>query len=143
MRLPRELAEAIQAEIEKVERRLLVQAAREISARYQAGDFSSPALATDAQRAAYLAVRFPATYAACRRVFSEIRLRAPQAEIAGMLDLGAGPGTALLAAGEIFPALRRASLIDLVANRRARRPAHREAFQPEVRRRHAKPARHR
>lgn len=112
MRLPRELAEAIQAEIDKVERRRLVQATAEISERYQAGDFSSPALATDAQRAAYLAVRFPATYAACLRVFSEIRLRAPQAEIAGMLDLGAGPGTALLAATEIFPALRRASLIE-------------------------------
>jgi ribosomal protein RSM22 (predicted rRNA methylase) len=112
MRLPQELAEAIQAEIDKVERRRLVQATAEISERYQAGDFSSPVLATDAQRAAYLAVRFPATYAACLRVFSEIRLRAPQVEIAGMLDLGAGPGTALLAAAEIFPALRRASLVE-------------------------------
>jgi ribosomal protein RSM22 (predicted rRNA methylase) len=112
MRLPQELSEAIQAEVDKVERRLLAQATAQLTERYKTGNFSSPAVSNEAQRAAYLAVRLPATYAACRRVFSEIELQAPQAEIASMLDLGAGPGTALFAAGEVFPALRRATLVE-------------------------------
>jgi ribosomal protein RSM22 (predicted rRNA methylase) len=112
MRLPRELAEAIQAEVDKVERRRLAQATAQLIERYKAGNFSSPAISNEAQRAAYLVVRLPATYAACRRVFSEIQLQAPQAEIASMLDLGAGPGTALFAASEAFPTLREATLVE-------------------------------
>src|SRR5260221_4794512 len=112
MRLPQPVLETVQAEIDKVERRLLVQATAQISERYKAGEFSSPAITNDALRAAYLAVRLPATYAANRRVFSEIRLRAPQPEIASVLDLGAGPGTALWAASEEFRALQKATLIE-------------------------------
>ena|SRR5438270_5230261 len=96
MRLPQHLMESIQVEVEKIEWRRLVQANAQLSERYKAGDFSTPAVANDAQRAAYLAVRFPATYAANQRVFSEIKLRAPHAQIASLLDLGAGPGTSLL-----------------------------------------------
>jgi ribosomal protein RSM22 (predicted rRNA methylase) len=112
MRLPAELLEAIQQETEKVDRRKLVQATAQLTAHYKAADFSTPPIATEAHRAAYLAVRLPATYAAVRRVFAEINARAPQAEIASMLDLGAGPGTALFAAAEEFPQLRQATLIE-------------------------------
>ena len=112
MRLPQHLTESLQVEVEKIERRRLVQATAQLSERYKAGDFSAPAISNDAQRAAYLAVRFPATYAASRRVFSEIQLRAPHAEISTLLDLGTGPGTALFAASEIFPALQRITLIE-------------------------------
>lgn len=45
-------------------------------------------------------------------MFAEIKLRAPQAKIASLLDLGSGPGTALLAAAERFPQLRQATLIE-------------------------------
>ncbi|HZD93686.1 MAG TPA: small ribosomal subunit Rsm22 family protein, partial [Candidatus Sulfotelmatobacter sp.] len=112
MRLPQELSDAIQAEVEKIEWRRLVQAAARLSESYKTGDFSSPAITNEAQRAAYLAVRLPAIYAACLRVFSEIQQLAPQAEITSILDLGAGPGTALFAASEIFPALQQAQLIE-------------------------------
>ncbi len=112
MRLPKELLLAIQQEVEKVDRRALQQATTQITERYQAADFSGPALRTEVQRAAYLAVRLPATYAANERVFSEVHLRAPEAEISSMLDLGAGPGTALFAATEIFPALQQATLLE-------------------------------
>ena len=90
----------------------MAQAAAQLTERYTAGDFSAPAILNDAQRAAYLAVRFPATYAVDRRVFSELKLRAPEAQITTLLDLGAGPGTALFAAAEIFPRLERATLIE-------------------------------
>src|SRR5262249_40196614 len=112
MRPPQRLMESIEAEVEKIERRRLVQAVAQLSERYKAGDFSAPAIANDAQRAAYLAVRFPATYAVNRRVFSEIQARAPHAEITSLLDLGAGPGTALFAASKALPALQRATLIE-------------------------------
>lgn len=112
MRLPAELLDAIQQETEKVDRRKLVQANAQLTAHYKAADFSSPAVATEAHRAAYLAVRLPATYGAARRVFAEINVRAPQAGIATVLDLGAGPGTALFAAAEQFSQLRQATLIE-------------------------------
>ena len=112
MRLPAELLDAIQQETDKVDRRKLVQATAQLTARYKAADFSTSPIATEAHRAAYLAVRLPATYAALRRVFAEINLRAPQAGIASMLDLGAGPGTALFAAAQVFPFLQEATLVE-------------------------------
>lgn len=112
MRLSAELQDAIQRETEKVDRRKLAQATAQLTEHYKAADFSTPAVATEAHRAAYLAVRMPATYAAISRVFAEIKLLAPQAEIASLLDLGTGPGTTLFAAAEQFPLLERATLVE-------------------------------
>jgi ribosomal protein RSM22 (predicted rRNA methylase) len=112
MRLSAELQDAIQRETDKVDRRELALATAQLSEHYKAADFSTPAIASDAHRAAYLAVRLPATYAAICRVFAEIELRAPEREIASLLDLGAGPGTALFAAAEQFPQLQQATLIE-------------------------------
>ena len=112
MRLPTELLDAIQQETEKVDRRKLVQATAQLTAHYKAADFSTAAVSTEAHRAAYLAVRLPATYAAARRVFAEINARAPQAGITSMLDLGAGPGTALFAAAQEFPSLQQATMVE-------------------------------
>ena len=64
------------------------------------------------QRAAYLAARLPATYAANFNVFSEIHRLAPGLEIESLLDLGGGPGTSLFAAAEVFPALRKATIVE-------------------------------
>ena len=112
MRLPAELLDAIQQETDKVDRRKLVQATAQLTERYKAADFSSPAITTEAHRAAYLAIRLPATFAALRRVFAEINVRAPQTEIASMLDLGSGPGTALFAASEEFASLQHATMVE-------------------------------
>jgi ribosomal protein RSM22 (predicted rRNA methylase) len=112
MRLPSELLDAIQQETSRIERRKLAQSAAQLSEHYQAADFSTAAVTNEAQRAAYLAVRMPATYAAVRRVLSEITQHALQAEITSLLDIGAGPGTALFAAAEEFP-LQSATLIEV------------------------------
>jgi len=112
MRLSAELQDAIQRETDKVDRRKLAQATAQLTEHYKAGDFSSPAVGTEAHRAAYLAVRLPATYAAIRRVLAEMKLRAPENEITSLLDFGAGPGTALFAAAEQFPQLQQATLIE-------------------------------
>src|SRR6478752_5175781 len=112
MRLSAELQDAIQRETEKVDRPKLARATAQLSEHYKAADFSTPAVASEEHRAAYLAVRLPATYAAIARVFAEIKLRVPAAEIASLLDLGAGPGTALFAASEVFPQLQQGTLVE-------------------------------
>jgi ribosomal protein RSM22 (predicted rRNA methylase) len=112
MRLSAELQDAIQRETGKVDRRKLAQATAQLTEHYKAADFSTPAVASEAHRGAYLAVRFPATYAAIHRVFAEIKSCAPQDEIASLLDLGAGPGTVLFAAAEQFLLLRQATLLE-------------------------------
>ena len=112
MRLPSTLLDAIQQETSSVDRRKLAHATAQLAESYKAARFSAPVITTEALRAAYLAVRLPATYGAARRVFAELRLRAPRAEIGSMLDLGAGPGTALFAAAEEFPNLRQATLLE-------------------------------
>src|SRR5438445_13861866 len=98
MRLPAELLDAIQQETDKVDRRKLVQATAQLTERYKAADFLTPATATEAHRAAYLAVRLPATYAALRRVLVEINARAAQAAIASMPDRRSGTRTRRFAA---------------------------------------------
>src|SRR5690242_7453477 len=108
MPLPLYLAQAIQQDIETVNRTELARAAEELTKRYKSEPFS-PIIKTSLHRSAYLAVRFPATFAANLRVFSEIRRLVPQLQLNSMLDLGAGPGTALYAAAEIFPSLTRAT----------------------------------
>src|ERR1700760_1354072 len=116
MRLPAELHDAIQRETDKIDRRKLALATAQLTEHYKAADFCTPAVATEAHRAAYLAVRFPATYAAICRVFAEIKLHAPQAEIASLLDLGAGPGTTLFAAAEQFQHLQHVTLVETDAS---------------------------
>ena len=112
MRLPDKLQSAIQQEVEKVDRSRLAQAATQLIEHYKSGQFSSPAIQTEAHRAAYLAVRVPATYAANLRVFSELRRRAPNVDINSVLDLGAGPGTSLHAAAQVFPSIQQATLVE-------------------------------
>lgn len=75
---------------------VLKSAAESVSSRYrrESGkpDFS---IRSDAEAAAYLAARFPATFAAARAVM----VRLPAAEkCKNMMDVGAGPGTAAFAA---------------------------------------------
>lgn len=111
MRLPEELHNAIQREIANIDRRQLAQASAQLTQQYQAADFTSRPLRTEAHRAAYLLARLPATYAANLRVFSEIQRLAPESQIESLLDLGAGPGTALHAAAQVFP-LSHATMIE-------------------------------
>jgi ribosomal protein RSM22 (predicted rRNA methylase) len=55
---------------------------------------------------AYAAVRLPATYAAVRVVLGEAAVRVTDFAPASQLDLGAGPGTALWAAADVWPSIR-------------------------------------
>jgi ribosomal protein RSM22 (predicted rRNA methylase) len=61
------------------------------------------ALSTDDQRLAYLAARLPATHAVVCRVLIEALKRTDGDSISSLLDIGAGPGTVLLAAAACLP----------------------------------------
>jgi ribosomal protein RSM22 (predicted rRNA methylase) len=112
MRLPPDLNQVLQREIGKTDRTELAHAVAQLTQRYKSGSFSSPAITTVAHRAAYLAVRLPATFAANLHVLSEICRLAPQAGITSILDLGAGPGTSAYAAAKVFPKLALVTMIE-------------------------------
>lgn len=100
------MRDKIEALVEKIKLSRLRELSFEVSERYRKG--VSPYLQTEDHRLAYLVTRFPATFAALQKVFSEI----PHFEIASLLDLGAGPGTGWLAAREAFPLLSQGTLIE-------------------------------
>ena len=84
------------------------QAARELSDAYREG--KPPRLDSEQAVAAYLATRMPATYAAAERVMREIGPYLADVRPT-VLDVGAGPGAAALAAASSFP-LGRITLIE-------------------------------
>lgn len=61
---------------------------------------------------AYAATRMPATGAAVRMALRALRDRWPDFAPGGLLDLGAGPGTALWSAAAEFSSLRLATLVE-------------------------------
>ena len=61
---------------------------------------------------AYLAFRLPATYAALFEVFGRIKEHLPDSAIHSLVDIGAGPGTAFLAASYYFDSLQEACLVE-------------------------------
>ncbi|MBX9825278.1 MAG: methyltransferase type 11 [Xanthobacteraceae bacterium] len=61
---------------------------------------------------AYLAVRLPATYAAVRAGFAAVAVARPDFAPRTVLDIGAGPGTALWAAADCWPDLGDALLVE-------------------------------
>ena len=89
-------------------------AAARLSLFYREGCPAAGALADDLDRAAYLAVRMPATFAAVSSALRWTReaLRQEDSQIRSMLDLGSGPGTALWAAAQLFPTLVSATAVE-------------------------------
>src|SRR5262249_12148104 len=69
-------------------------------------------VASDEDALAYLAVRLTATYAAVRASFAAIKQARPDFAPKTVLDIGAGPGTALWAAADCWPGLADALLVE-------------------------------
>lgn len=113
MPLPQWLKQAIESELDFLGRSKVVKAHRELSDRYRSKTQNdSSIIETNAHRAAYLAARLPATYASISRVLEEVRLRLPDLKVSSILDIGAGPGTAMWAASEIFPEVKQWTLLE-------------------------------
>ncbi|HSY88630.1 MAG TPA: small ribosomal subunit Rsm22 family protein [Verrucomicrobiae bacterium] len=113
MDLPAPLRQAVDEALQGIPPAELARAAEALSKRYRA-ELRDGRRHLDDDRAAlaYLATRLPATYAAvqsCLESLAEIR---PGFAPRRLLDAGAGPGTALWAAAELWPRLERALLIE-------------------------------
>lgn len=110
MQLPKRLQAAIEREVERIDLKALIRAREDLTRQYrQAGE--EPDMASEAHRLAYLLTRMPATYAALAKALEAIR-DIQDWNFLSLLDLGAGPGTALWAASEYFPSLQQATLIE-------------------------------
>jgi ribosomal protein RSM22 (predicted rRNA methylase) len=111
--LPAPLRQAVEEALRGIPLAQLTRAAEALSKRYRAELRDGRRhLDDDLAALAYLATRLPATYAAvqsCLESLAEIR---PDFAPRRLLDAGAGPGTALWAAVELWPRLEEALLIE-------------------------------
>jgi ribosomal protein RSM22 (predicted rRNA methylase) len=110
---PPELAEAIARQLEDTSPRELARAGAELSERYrQKRERRAPVARTELEVAAYAASRLPATYAAVSAALGAAREQRREWSPRSMLDLGAGPGTALWAATSLWPGIERATAVE-------------------------------
>jgi ribosomal protein RSM22 (predicted rRNA methylase) len=113
MHLPEELKKAIEEEVRGKNIPSMAEGRREMTERYRDNQNDNrELLATEIHRHAYLAARMPATFAAVKRVLIEVQQRIPDLKPESLLDLGAGPGTVLWAAHEIFPDIKKYTLVE-------------------------------
>ena len=103
--LPAALGRAIGKEIAGFPAAQIRDAAQILSQAYRSARIH--AALSPLERAAYLAVRFPSTFAVADRVWREFAMLIPSHEIRSLLDAGAGPGAASLAAhARLAPGVR-------------------------------------
>ena len=113
MELPAPLRRAVDAFLERTPLSQIQDAAQRLSKRYRAETRDGSLHVGDALAAkAYLATRLPATYAAVRQCLAETAARREDFAPSRMLDVGAGPGTALWAAHAQWPHLGAATLVE-------------------------------
>ncbi len=107
--LPAELRDAVTA----LATPGVADASRDLSDRYRdLGRRRGAVATTAADVAAYAVTRLPATYAALRATLGELALQRPEFAPRTHLDLGAGLGAALWAAGRTWPTLTEATAVD-------------------------------
>lgn len=113
MELPPPLRRAVDLALEGVGLADLTRAAEALSSRYRDevldGRFH---LSDDLAARAYLATRLPATFAAVRSSLTAVAQRRPDFTPRTLLDAGAGPGSALWAAADLWASLDDAVLVE-------------------------------
>ncbi len=113
MELPPALRDAVNRVLEGVPAEDLARAAAVLSQRYRAetrdGRYH---VSSDLAASAYLATRLPATFAAVRAAMEFVTEVQPKFSPKSMLDVGAGPGTALWAASDCWPDISTATMVE-------------------------------
>lgn len=120
MELPARLRQAVDPELDGMSLDMLRAASERLTRRYRAETRDGTLHLDDATAAlAYAAARLPATYAAIRASMDHAEALLPDFAPSSLLDFGAGPGSALWAAGECWPSLKRAVMLDASPSIRA------------------------
>jgi ribosomal protein RSM22 (predicted rRNA methylase) len=109
--LPAELKAALDARLQGFSRNDAAVRAASISQAYRAGG-GSGAIRSETDALAYALARMPATYAALAASLNALMEIAPDFAPSGLLDVGAGPGTASWAAASAYPSIERLALLD-------------------------------
>jgi ribosomal protein RSM22 (predicted rRNA methylase) len=113
MELPQPLRQAVDRALSGVALAELTETAAALSQRYREERRDGRLhVGTDRDALAYLATRLPATYAAIQASFAAIADNRPDFAPKTVLDIGAGPGTALWAAADRWPGLADALLVE-------------------------------
>jgi ribosomal protein RSM22 (predicted rRNA methylase) len=113
MELPPLLRQAVDRTLGGVTLADLAAAVAGLSQRYREEGREGPVpIANHRDALAYLATRVPATFAAIRASFAAIASARPHFAPQTLLDIGAGPGTALWAAADCWPELADAMLVE-------------------------------
>jgi ribosomal protein RSM22 (predicted rRNA methylase) len=103
--LPEALSQAVEAELRQHDPIAIRNAAEALSQSYRGKTAIARAL-SPVERAAYLAVRFPSTFAAASVVWNQVEQVLDLSGVETVLDVGAGPGTASLAAADTLGGAR-------------------------------------
>jgi ribosomal protein RSM22 (predicted rRNA methylase) len=120
MELPAPLRQAVDRLLENTPLPALRQAAKTLSDRYRAETRDGRLhMADELAVKAYLAQRMPATYAAVRASLDAVGEARPDFSPKSLLDIGAGPGTALWAAAHAWPDIERATMLEASAAARS------------------------
>jgi ribosomal protein RSM22 (predicted rRNA methylase) len=109
MHIPPELASQIDRLAQHIPLTELAKYSQELSHSYRKEKILS---LSAKQKLAYLYVRLPATYAAIVQVLTEALKRLPSLSLSSMGDIGAGPGTGLWAATQLFSSLKEVTLYE-------------------------------
>jgi ribosomal protein RSM22 (predicted rRNA methylase) len=109
--LPPALKAALDAKLHGLSRNDTAARAAVISRTYRNGG-GSGTIRTEADALAYALARMPATYAAVAASLNAVSELRPDFSPQGLLDIGAGPGTASFAAAEAFLSLNAFALLD-------------------------------
>lgn len=113
MELPPALREAVNRALDGVSASELARASAALSQRYRSATRDGNwHVANDLSARAYLAARLPATFAAVRAAMDFVAGVRPAFSPGTVLDGGAGPGTALWAAADLWPEVASATMIE-------------------------------
>lgn len=113
MELPPPLRQAVEQVLEGTSLSELKQAANLLSRRYRTEVRDGRLhISDDLAAKGYLATRLPATYAAVRASLGSVAEVLPELAPKSLLDVGAGPGTALWAVRDCFDSLEAATLVE-------------------------------
>lgn len=114
MELPQHLRTALDSELASLTPKRLASLTAALSQRYRTGPSAGGEdfLRSPEDIAAYAAFRMPATFAAVHSALGQVQERLPNWSPRTLLDVGAGPGTAMWAAVAVWPGLEHITLLE-------------------------------